>query len=174
MRIIVAPDKFKGSAEADEVAAALAAGLRSAATAAAGIDVVEIPVADGGEGTVAAALGAGFAARTLTVTGPAGDAVTAAYALRGATAVIEMSQASGLDLLPRDRHGQRLLDPLGATSHGTGELIAPSPRGRGGSCSAWAGAPARTGARGCSPRSGPASSTRTGSCSARAGGRCGR
>lgn len=124
MRIIVAPDKFKGSAEADEVAAALAAGLRSAATAAAGIDVVEIPVADGGEGTVAAALGAGFAARTLTVTGPAGDPVTAAYALRGATAVIEMSQASGLDLLPRDRHGQRLLDPLGATSHGTGELIA--------------------------------------------------
>ena len=124
MRIIVAPDKFKGSAEAHEAAAALAAGLRSAATPTAGIDVVEIPVADGGEGTVAAALGAGFSRQDLTVTGPAGDPVTASYALREATAVIEMSQASGLDLLPRDRHGHRLLDPLGATSRGTGELLA--------------------------------------------------
>ncbi len=58
MRVVVAPDKFKGSATAAEVAAALAAGLRQGRP---DLEVIELPVADGGDGTVAAALAAGFA-----------------------------------------------------------------------------------------------------------------
>lgn len=101
MRVLVAPDKFKGTLTAAEVAAHLAAGLRAA-----GHEAVELPVADGGEGTLAAALAAGF--RRV----PAGPA---AIGLRGDTAVVELALASGLQLGPPD--------PLGATSRGTGELL---------------------------------------------------
>ncbi|ASK66441.1 glycerate kinase [Brachybacterium avium] len=129
MRIILAPDKFKGSADAQEVAAALEKGLRSASAQPDTLDIVAIPVADGGEGTVQAALSAGYSSRTLTVTGPVGLPVEAVYAALDdttatPTAVIEMSQASGLDALPRDADGDPLLDALGAGSRGTGELIA--------------------------------------------------
>lgn len=124
MRIIVAPDKFKGSAGAAEVAASLADGLRTGVGDPSTLDVVEIPVADGGEGTVEAAIGAGFTPRTLFVTGPVGQPVRASYAVRGDNAVIEMAQASGLDALPTDPEGAPVLDAVGATSRGTGELIA--------------------------------------------------
>lgn len=116
MRIVIAPDKFKGSLDAAGVARAVADGIRAVRPDA---EVALVPVADGGEGTLDAALGAGFARRTTVVTGPTGDPVTADWGLRGDEAVIEMALASGLGVLPG---GVR--DARGATSRGTGELIA--------------------------------------------------
>ncbi|MGN8025498.1 glycerate kinase [Microbacterium sp. 22242] len=115
MRILIASDKFKGSATGPEVAAALAEGIRSSAP---GTVIDTVPVADGGEGTVDAALDAGFEAITATVTGPTGQPVEARFAVRGDQAIIEMAAASGLDALPGG-----VKDALGATSRGTGELI---------------------------------------------------
>jgi glycerate kinase len=113
--VLLAPDKFKGSLTAAEVAARLAAGLARGGYPG---ETDTVPVADGGDGTVAAAVAAGFRPAELEVHGPAGDPVTAAYALRGDTAVIEAAQACGLTLLPPDA-----LAPLTATSRGVGELI---------------------------------------------------
>lgn len=113
--IVIAPDKFKGSLDAAGVCTAVASGLREVAPDA---RITSVPIADGGDGTVAAALAAGYGARAETVTGPLGDPVRAEYALLHGTAVIEMAAASGLALLPRDG-----LDALAATSRGTGELI---------------------------------------------------
>ncbi|WP_369045366.1 glycerate kinase [Sinomonas sp. P10A9] len=125
MKIVLAPDKFKGSLTAAEVAEALAAGLAEALP---GAELVLVPVADGGEGTVNAALGAGFAPRQAAVAGPTGQTLIAEFAVSSGpeplagdgpgTAVIEMAAASGLDVLPGG-----VLDPLGATSLGTGQLI---------------------------------------------------
>ncbi len=111
--VLVAPDKFKGTFTAAEVAGAIAAGLRAA-----GRDVDELPVADGGEGT-AAALGATPVA--VTASDPLGRPVDASYAWLddGATAIVEAAAASGLWRLARNER-----DPLTATSAGTGELIA--------------------------------------------------
>ena len=114
---LVAPDSFKGTFTAAEVAAAIARGLRRA-----GQDAVELPVADGGEGTRAALLGAlGGEERTVEATGPLGDPVEASFALLadGRTAVVEVAAASGLTLVPEDRR-----DAFAASSYGTGELIA--------------------------------------------------
>ncbi|WCD93606.1 glycerate kinase [Microbacterium sp. nov. GSS16] len=116
MRILIASDKFKGSATGSEVAAALADGIREI-TPDAVVDAA--PVADGGEGTVDAAVASGFTPVTVSVTGPTGRPVDAAFAVRGEQAIIEMAAASGLDLLP---NGEK--DALAATSRGTGELIA--------------------------------------------------
>lgn len=122
MRVIIAPDKFKGSLEAAQVAAEVAAGLAEGDLVA---EVRTVPMADGGEGTVDAALGAGYQPVRVSVTGPLGDPVRAVFAVdeRSATAVIEMAAASGLGLLPTDEHGVVRRDALAATSHGTGELI---------------------------------------------------
>lgn len=120
MRIVVAPDKFKGSLEAPDVAAALEEGIHSVDPTA---EVVRLPVADGGEGTLEAALGAGFVPSPVTVTGPVGEPVEAEFALRDRTAVVEMALASGLAALPVDETGQPVLDAGGATSRGTGELV---------------------------------------------------
>ncbi|MUN64430.1 glycerate kinase [Kocuria sediminis] len=120
MRIVVAPDKFKGSLEAPDVAAALEDGIHSVDPSA---EVVRLPVADGGEGTLEAALGAGFVPSPVTVTGPVGEPVEAEFALRDRTAVVEMALASGLAALPVDENGQPVLDAGGATSRGTGELV---------------------------------------------------
>jgi glycerate 2-kinase len=111
--VLVAPDKFKGTLSAAEVAAAIAAGLRDA-----GREAIELPVADGGEGT-AAALGAEPA--RAAVSDPVGRPIEAEFGLLddGETAVVEAAAASGLALLDPDE-----LDPLAATSAGTGELIA--------------------------------------------------
>ena len=113
--VLVAPDKFKGSATAAEVAEHVAVGIRRAAPQ---VRVTGLPVADGGDGTVDAAVAAGFARREVTVAGPLGDAVHAAFALRGDTAVVEMAEASGLRRLPGGRQA-----PLDAGTYGTGELI---------------------------------------------------
>lgn len=122
MRLVIAPDKFKGSLEAAEVAAAVAAGLEEAGWAA---EVHRVPMADGGEGTVDAAISAGYGARRVQVSGPLGDPVTATIAVDDATAtaVIEMAAASGLGVLPTDERGEPRRDALAASSHGTGELI---------------------------------------------------
>lgn len=115
-RVLLAPDSFKGSADARTVAEALARGI---ATTAPGVDAVVLPVADGGEGTLDAALAAGWERVPATVTGPTGAPAAAAWARHGDTAVVELAAASGLGLLPGG-----VLAPLAAGSHGTGELLA--------------------------------------------------
>lgn len=124
MHILIAPDKFKHSLSADAAADAIAAGVRSVDPH---ISVDLCPMADGGEGTVAA-LHRAHGGRLLTrrVTGPLPEMkVEAAFALLadGRTAVIEMAAASGLALLPEDER-----DPLNTTTFGTGELIAAAVR----------------------------------------------
>lgn len=116
MRVVIAPDKFKGSLSAPDVARHLELGLQAAAGG--NLEVTLIPVADGGEGTLDAAVGSGFTRRSATVSGPTGEPLRAEFAVRGSEAVIEMAAASGLAVLPG---GVR--DAGGATSLGTGELI---------------------------------------------------
>ncbi|WP_426299936.1 glycerate kinase [Arthrobacter sp. R-11] len=123
MRVVIAPDKFKGSLSAPEVARHLADGLAAGFDAAGAAETLEttlIPVADGGEGTLDAAVGSGFTRRSATVTGPLGEPVTADFAVRGNQAVIEMAAASGLALLPG---GPSTDTAKEANSIGTGELI---------------------------------------------------
>jgi glycerate kinase len=112
--ILVAPDKFKGTLTAAEVAAQVAAGLRRAHP---DLAIVAAPVADGGDGTVDAAVAAGFRRVTASVTGPLGAPLDATFAMRNRSAVVELAAASGLALL-----GERRA-PLDATSRGAGELI---------------------------------------------------
>ena len=113
--VLIAADKFKGSLTAVEVAERVTAGLRRVVP---DLVVEAMPVADGGDGTVAAAVAAGFERRELRVAGPLGDEVTAAYALRGDTAVVEMAEASGLQRLP-----EGVFAPLTASTYGSGELL---------------------------------------------------
>ncbi|MFG3440529.1 glycerate kinase [Nonomuraea sp. NPDC047897] len=120
--VLVAPDKFKGSLTAAEVADRVSAGL--------GVPAVRLPVADGGDGTVDAVVAGGFTRVAVEVTGPTGQPVQASYAWHPTgtpagdgspgrpTAVIELAEASGLRRLPAGPQ------PLTATSRGTGELIA--------------------------------------------------
>jgi glycerate kinase len=115
-RVVAAPDKFKGSADAATVAEAIVAGLRDVWGDAPAYTIV--PMADGGDGTVEAFLVSGATARTLRVRGPLGDGVDATYARDGDTAIIEMAAASGLALVGT-RH-----EPARATTYGTGQLIA--------------------------------------------------
>lgn len=119
MRVLIAPDKFKGSLTAAEAAAAIRDGVLDAFPEA---EVTQMPIADGGEGTLEAAYRAGYGKRSTTVTGPTGTAVEAQWALRqapsGATALIEASQASGLELMQRSSPNALL-----AHSYGVGELI---------------------------------------------------
>jgi glycerate 2-kinase len=119
MRVVVAPDKFRGSATAQQVATAIAAGLRRARP---DLGIVEIPVADGGDGTVAAALAAGFAPVRALAEGPAGAPVDAIFAIRAGTAVIELAEAAGLRRLPGG--DAPALAPLSASTFGVGQLIA--------------------------------------------------
>lgn len=114
-RVLVAADKFKGSLTAVEVAERVTAGLRRVVP---DLVVEALPVADGGDGTVAAAVAAGFERREVRVTGPLGDPVTAAFALRDGTAVVEMAEASGLQRLP-----EGVFAPLTASTYGSGELL---------------------------------------------------
>ena len=115
MRIVLAPDKFKGSLSAPEVAQWLETGLR---TAHPGLDIDLMPVADGGEGTVDAVVASGFTRVSTTVQGPTGQPITADFAVNGKVAVIEMAAASGLAVLP---NGQ--FSPLAASTFGTGQLV---------------------------------------------------
>ena len=120
MKIVVAPDKFKGSLPAAQVAAAVAAGLRSGLARAGcpAAELVTIPVADGGEGTVDAAVAAGFERVPVTAAGPAGDPVRSGYARRGEVAVVELAGVCGLARLPGGRPA-----PLAASSFGAGEVL---------------------------------------------------
>ena len=115
MHVLVAPDKFKGSLTAVEAAARVAAGLRSVRP---GLEVRELPVADGGDGTLDAAVAAGLSRVPVRASGPTGEPVDTAYARRGDLAVVELACVCGLLLLPGGR-----LDPLGATSFGLGEVV---------------------------------------------------
>ncbi|MBF6137116.1 glycerate kinase [Nocardia otitidiscaviarum] len=115
-RVVLAPDKFKGSLTAAEVADALARGIGRTAP---GADVVRLPVADGGDGTVDAFLAAGWTRVHLHAPGPTGDPAPCSYARRGRTAVIELAAVVGLSKLPG---GQQ--DPLGASTYGLGVVVA--------------------------------------------------
>jgi glycerate kinase len=114
-RVLVAPDKFKGSLSAAEVAAALAAGITAADSS---WTVRAVPIADGGDGTVAAALAAGWSPVSAPTVGATGQPHTTQYAVRGSSALIELASAVGLATLPG---GQ--LDPLGASTFGLGTVI---------------------------------------------------
>ena len=119
MKIVVAPDSFKECLTASEAAEAIAEGIRRVAD---DVEVVCVPMADGGEGTVEAlvhATGGRFIERDVTA--PLGDRTRARFGISGdgRTAVIEMASASGLPLVPPEKR-----NPLVTTTYGTGELIA--------------------------------------------------
>jgi glycerate kinase len=117
VKTVVAPDSFKGSLGSIEAARAIAEGIRRVLPL---VETVELPVADGGEGTVEALVAArGGRISRAYVTGPLGDKVEAAYGLLDdGTGVVEAAAASGLGLVPS---GSR--DPSRTTSRGTGELV---------------------------------------------------
>ncbi len=118
MKIIVAPDSFKGNLSAVEVADCLEVGIKKADER---IEVIKIPVADGGEGTVDALLTAAGGEKIKTrVTGPLGETVDSFYGILkgGKTAVMEMAAAAGLDLVPPEAR-----DPRQTSTYGVGELI---------------------------------------------------
>jgi glycerate kinase len=119
-RAVACPDKFRGTLTAADAAAAIAAGLVRAGFD----DVVTMPLADGGEGSLDALLAArGGSRRAARVTGPLGAPVDAEWGvLSNGTAVVEMARASGLALVGPGN------DPLRATTRGTGELIAVARR----------------------------------------------
>ncbi|MDQ0693268.1 glycerate kinase [Arthrobacter sp. W4I7] len=128
IRALIAPDKFKGSLTAGEVADALAGGLRSAKgsagfSAASGtvtgtVHCELLPLADGGDGSVDAAVASGFGRRSYTVAGPTGQPAQAGIAFDGVTAVVEVANTCGLGLLPGGK-----LQPLEASSRGFGEAF---------------------------------------------------
>jgi glycerate kinase len=115
-QVLVAPDKFKGSLSAPQVADCVIRGLRAVDDS---IEAVAIPVADGGEGTLEAALAAGFARVPVVASGPTGLPVQTAYARRDGVAVVEMADVSGLGRLKDGR-----LEPLASSSRGTGDVVA--------------------------------------------------
>jgi glycerate kinase len=123
LKLLVAPDSFKGSLSSSEAAEAIAQGVRRLFPDA---DCVLLPIADGGEGTAATLADAtqGSLIR-YTVTGPLNEPVSAALALLGdgETAVIELAEAAGLSLVPRDKR-----DPKITTTYGVGELILAAAR----------------------------------------------
>ncbi len=113
MRVLVAPDKFKGSLTAHEVATCLSDGLSSV-----GHLTTDLPLADGGDGSVDAAVSAGARRQLVTVTGAAGETRTGSIAVRGRTAIVEVANLCGLATLPATR---RL--PLDASSIGVGQAV---------------------------------------------------
>ncbi len=118
MKIVLAPDSFKGSLTAAAVCTAMAEGIRRFLPDA---EIVSVPMADGGEGTVQSLVDATDGSFvTETVSGPLGEPVEARFGILGdgVTAVIEMAAASGLPLVPEERR-----DPSKTTTYGTGELI---------------------------------------------------
>jgi len=118
MRVVVAPDSFKGSLSALRVAEAMERGIRTVFPEA---EVLKVPIADGGEGTVEALVAAtGGRVEHATVRGPLGEPVRALWGVLGdgETAVVEMAAVSGLPLVPEARR-----DPRATTTFGTGELM---------------------------------------------------
>ncbi|MGE5578088.1 MAG: glycerate kinase [Syntrophothermus sp.] len=118
MKVVIAPDSYKGSLTALEVATAIETGFRRVFP---GAEIVKVPMADGGEGTVQSLVDAtGGQIIRVPVTGPLGERVEAFYGILGdgKTAIIEMAAASGLPLVPKEKR-----DPRITTTFGTGELI---------------------------------------------------
>jgi len=115
MRVVLAPDKFKGSLTAAQVVEAVASGLLAVR---ADLDLNRIPVADGGDGTVAAALSRGFTPVAVEAAGPTGEPGTAIYARHDRQAVVELAGVCGLDLLPAGRP-----EPLEASTYGLGQVL---------------------------------------------------
>src|SRR5436190_22716231 len=132
MKIVVAPDKFRGSLPATQVAAAIAAGLHAGRP---GAEVVTIPMADGGEGTVDAAVAAGFERVPVTAAGPAGDPVRTSYARRGEVAVVELAvlgatRRPGIELVLDLAGFETALDGADLVITGEGSLDAQSLAGK--------------------------------------------
>ncbi|NQX58786.1 glycerate kinase [Paenibacillus qinlingensis] len=118
MKIVIAPDSFKGSLSSEEAAKAIRDGILRAMPAA---ETVLIPMADGGEGTVDSLVQATQGSKiSVPVRGPLQDEVIATYGVLGdgVTCVIEMASASGLELIPEEHR-----NPMLATTYGTGQLI---------------------------------------------------
>jgi glycerate kinase len=118
VKVVVAPNAFKGSLTASQAAAAMARGVREVFPQA---EVFEVPVADGGDGTVEALVSANRGTYlSAEVEGPLGDPVQATYGLidEGRTGVVELASASGLTLVPAERH-----DPRKASTYGFGQLL---------------------------------------------------
>jgi len=118
MKILVAPDSFKGTLRAKEVAEIIEKGIKKVFSEA---KVIKVPLADGGEGTVESLVeSAGGKIFTKEVISPLGEKVKASFGVlsEGSTAIIEMAQASGFSLVPREKR-----NPLWTTTYGTGELI---------------------------------------------------
>ncbi|MEP6650101.1 MAG: glycerate kinase [Lapillicoccus sp.] len=115
-RVLLAPDKFKGTLTAAQVAAHLAVGIASVRPDA---EVVVVPVSDGGDGLLDAFEGAGFERVSLVAAGPTGVLGNTSYVRRGAEAVVEMAEVAGLVRLPGGKPA-----PGTATSRGLGEVIA--------------------------------------------------
>lgn len=122
MKVLIAADSFKGTYTSLQVAELISKGIRAACTDAV---VKMIPMADGGEGTVDAILSALSGKRRMVdVVGPLGEIVSAEYGITdNGTAVIEMSKASGIGLIPKER-----LNPLLTSTYGTGELVLDAVR----------------------------------------------
>jgi glycerate kinase len=117
---VVAPDKFKDSVTAAQAAAALRIGLLSERPF---LDVLPLPVADGGEGTVDAAVSAGYQLVPVLAQGPTGEPVDTGFAVLDDTAVVELADVSGLRRLPR-AGGAGGAAPLTASTYGVGQVIA--------------------------------------------------
>jgi glycerate kinase len=118
VKVVVAPNAFKGSLSASQAAAAMARGVREVFPQA---EVFEVPVADGGDGTVEALVSANHGTYlSAEVEGPLGDPVQATYGLidEGRTGVVELASASGLTLVPAERR-----DPRKASTYGFGQLL---------------------------------------------------
>lgn len=117
-KYVVAPDSFKESMTAKEVCNAMEKGIKKADPAA---EVIKVPMADGGEGTVDSLVDATHGQRVIVeVTGPLGNKISAYYGIlgNGTTAVIEMAKASGLEIVEKKKR-----NPMITTTFGTGELI---------------------------------------------------
>lgn len=116
MKVLLAPDSFKGSLSSKDVCSALKEGIKRAVNA----EIIEVPIADGGEGTVESlVISTGGKITDVYVTGPLGERIKAFYGvLNDGTAIIEMAASSGLCLIPQNKR-----NPIKTTTYGVGELI---------------------------------------------------
>lgn len=115
LRVVIAPNAFKGSLTAQEAAAAMAVGVRAAVPDA---QCVLRPMADGGDGSLDAFVASGFARRPVATRGPTGVPVDASFATDGSTAVVELASTCGLALLPGGEPA-----PMTSTTEGLGDAI---------------------------------------------------
>jgi glycerate kinase len=115
VKVVLAVDKFKGSASAPEVCAALRHGLAAALPE---VDIVDVPVGDGGDGSLDALLSAGFAPVPVTACGPLGSPQPTRFGMRGVEAFVELAEVCGIQLLPRGA-----LRPWSSSTYGLGQVV---------------------------------------------------